>query len=330
MLDGLRLDPTRREPTILLLRVCSESSHLTSKILQQLDADNRDANSPVNPYLRSLTQHGLNPKVSTLAVAAAEAALELRLDQVAPMLAERAYQPVAASLVKSELVRLINVLEKLRLFQNAAELCDIAAKQNPIDDQLRVRAKNLAAQAYTEREAMQTTAPGAFRGNIKDAERQEALERQERGPKQLTPAEEQKLLAQRKLEEAKQLFTANAYLQSVALVQEIMATKQEPSGCFTLLGKCFLKMNWYPEAIHCFRKELDRDKTAAPDLRREREVDLVEGLVQLAERRRDQNAAREAEGLLLEFLVRDIKFRGIKELRDRIERVLAPESPTSP
>jgi len=94
-----------------------------------------------------------------------------------------------------------------------------------------------------------------------------------------------------------------------------------------MLGLCFAKSGWHPEAVSEFREALEHLDATERDRELSIRYDLMLSLIELAKEQRSLEHAREAAEICSQIIRKNISFRDIRERRkeiDTITRDLAP------
>ena len=139
--------------------------------------------TPVDRYLSAVLNWACKPSDSDLALRAAIAPAELGLSEPAKWIGPKALNLLAqeARPKKDAFIKLMAAMAKFQLYDIALRAGEIALKLDPTDIQLGVDVKNMAAQATMSKGGYGNTGEaGGFRGNIRDASRQQNLDQEGR------------------------------------------------------------------------------------------------------------------------------------------------------
>lgn len=126
----------------------------------------------------------------------------------------------------------------------------------------------------------------------------------------------------RKFGYGERLFLTEKYDDAIAMFQESQNDPRFRSKSLALLGQCFFKTGWLPEAIETYRAALEiRDN---PDeLRMELSYMLMLALKSKGTQERDLAAAEEAEKIASEITRKQITYRDIRVQREELKKLVA-------
>lgn len=183
-LNGMRQDPTGMDPLESYYRSAASFLNAGKKQLSK-DTLKQFAGSktPLERYLQALLAWGAKLGDGASAVRAMEASVKLDLGEQAYWIGERAINAVLAEKrpSKSLLLKLVNLFAQIGAYDRAVEVGQAAVRLDPSDNKLATEIRNMSAQAAMSKGGYETAGQeGGFRANIRDAEKQKALEASER------------------------------------------------------------------------------------------------------------------------------------------------------
>lgn len=135
--------------------------------------------SDVDRFLLSALEWGLRPTEGSMAVRALEGAAKLNLTETTLWIGIRAAGAVANDKKpsKSMMMKISECFEKIGAYEKSLATAEQALKMDPSDGELAAHIRELAAQATMSRGGFdQAGQQGGFRGNIRDASKQQQLE----------------------------------------------------------------------------------------------------------------------------------------------------------
>lgn len=183
-LNGLKQDPTSMAAMEGFFQSAAGYLGVSSKKnLSKETARMFTGREPLEKFLRSLLDWGMEPLDGASAVRAAEGAAALGLAEQTYWIGERALGAVGREKRprKDLFVRLKDAFTKIGAYEMAVRAGEAAVSLDPSDGQLSAEVRNLAAQSAMSRGGFdQTGQAGGFRANIRDAEKQRQLEEAER------------------------------------------------------------------------------------------------------------------------------------------------------
>jgi hypothetical protein len=183
-LNGMRQDPTSMEPLEAYYRSAasfmnSDRKQLSKDTLKQFAG----SKTSLERYLQSLLEWGAKLTDGASAVRAMEAAVKLEIAEQAYWIGERAINAVLGEkrASKTLLIKLVNLFRQIGAYDKAVEVGHAAVRLDPSDSRLAAEIRNMSAQAAMSRGGYENAGKeGGFRANIRDAEKQKALEASER------------------------------------------------------------------------------------------------------------------------------------------------------
>lgn len=126
----------------------------------------------------------------------------------------------------------------------------------------------------------------------------------------------------RKFAFGERLFVVEKYSEAIEMFQEAQGDPRLRARALNLLGQCFLKTGWLPEAIETFRAALEiRDN--APEVAMELNYLLMSSLRNKAEQEKDLAAAEEAEKIASAITMKQITYRDIRAQREVLKKLVA-------
>lgn len=177
-LSGLRFQPDNLESTTKLFDSAAQYGKAPSKdVLKAVNGS-----SDLDRYLRSIVEWACSPKDAYAAGKALAEADRVGLADIAKWVAPRALviSAQADKPRKDQLVRIMELCEKNKLFDLACKAGEVALRLDPADKALSDSVRNLSAQSTMSRGGYENTGQsGGFRSNIRDAAKQRALEESE-------------------------------------------------------------------------------------------------------------------------------------------------------
>ena len=183
-LNGMRQDPTGMEPLEAYYRSAASFANSGKKQLSK-DTLKQFAGSKTNleRYLQALLAWGARLGDGASAVRSMEAAIRLELAEQGYWIGERAINAVLGEKrpSKSQLLKLVNLFAQIGAYGRAVEIGNVAVQLDPSDTKLATEIRNMSAQEAMNRGGYDRAGQeGGFRANIRDAEKQKALEAAER------------------------------------------------------------------------------------------------------------------------------------------------------
>ena len=136
------------------------------------------AKGALGKYIEALLEFGLKRMDISTAIKATEAAAKLHLTEPTKAIGEHALTLARNNQKpkKDQFVRLLNAFEEAETFQLAAAAGESACNMDPTDGQLQVRVRNMMAAGTMSRGGYDDLSEGGFRKNIRDADKQQALQ----------------------------------------------------------------------------------------------------------------------------------------------------------
>ncbi len=137
----------------------------------------------VDKFLLSLLNWACKPNDGDLALKAAMSPAEIGLEGPAKWIGPKALELLARDPKpkKDHFIRLMEAMAKFKLYDVALRAGEIALKLDPTDIGLGTDVKNMAAQATMSKGGYENTGDaGAFRGNLRDADKQKRMEEEGR------------------------------------------------------------------------------------------------------------------------------------------------------
>ncbi len=135
----------------------------------------------ISKYLLALLEWSTNPREAKLAIKAVEIAAKFGLREPTVWLGRRAFAIAADDQRPREehFRKLLEIFEKLGEYDLAVQAGEMATRINPADATLAARVKNLSAESTMSRGGFDSTEEGGFRKNIRNSDKQKALEEEE-------------------------------------------------------------------------------------------------------------------------------------------------------
>jgi tetratricopeptide (TPR) repeat protein len=126
----------------------------------------------------------------------------------------------------------------------------------------------------------------------------------------------------RKFGYGERLFLTEKYDDAIAMFQESQNDPRLRSKSLALLGQCFFKTGWLPEAIETFRGALEIRENN-PELQMELSYMLMLALKNKGAQERDLASAEEAEKIASEITRKQITYRDIRLQREELKKLVA-------
>ena len=117
---------------------------------------------------------------------------------------------------------------------------------------------------------------------------------------------------QLKFELGKRLFQAKETDEAIGLFQQATADARIRAQSHLFLGSCFVRKEWYDEAIDTLREGIEHHKSDDDRVALELRYTLMDALENRARREKDPAVAKEARKFASEILQQDVNFRDIK------------------
>jgi tetratricopeptide (TPR) repeat protein len=177
-LQGLRQDPTSMRGLEAFFQSCASFLNDGGK----LGKDTRkmfDGREPIERYLSSLLEWGMEPLDAHAAIRAAEHASKLGLLEPTNWIGERALGAIAREKKpsKNHFKKMVEIFMKVGIAEKAVEAAGAALQIDPSDGALAAEIRNLSAQATMAKGGYeQTGQAGGFRQNIRDLDKQRRLD----------------------------------------------------------------------------------------------------------------------------------------------------------
>ena len=121
-----------------------------------------------------------------------------------------------------------------------------------------------------------------------------------------------------KFELGRRLYLAGKIDEAISAFQQATGDPKHRAASYEYLGRCFLKREWYDEAVDTVRKGIEAHPLKDDRLALELRYLLIEGLEGAARRNRSLEQAREAQRVASQVLQTKIDFR---DIRDRVEQL---------
>ena len=178
-LQGLRFDPGSMSGLEGYFQSATQHAEKSGGKISKETGRIFEGKTPVEKFLLSLLAWSMKIKDATLAVKATEAAASLDFAETAFWIGEKALVVCRADPKprKDNFARLMEAFAKVGAYDKAAEAGDAAIKLDPSDGELSNRVRNMSAQSTMAKGGFdQTGKAGGFRANIRDLDKQRALE----------------------------------------------------------------------------------------------------------------------------------------------------------
>lgn len=178
-LQGLRFDPGSMNGLEGYFQSATQHAEKSGGKVSRETAKVFDGKTPVEKFLLTLLAWSMKIKDASLAVKSTEGAAALDLAETAFWIGERALvlSRAEAKPRKENFTRLMEAFAKVGAYDKAAEAGDSAMKVDPADGELSNRVRNMSAQSTMAKGGFdQTGKAGGFRANIRDLDKQRALE----------------------------------------------------------------------------------------------------------------------------------------------------------
>lgn len=127
---------------------------------------------------------------------------------------------------------------------------------------------------------------------------------------------------QLKFELGKRLFQAKETDEAIGLFQQATADARIRPQAHLFLGSCFVRKEWYDEAIDTLREGIKHHKTDDDRVALELRYMLMDALEQRARREKDPAVAKEARKFASEILLHDVNFRDIKTRVENLRQLV--------
>jgi tetratricopeptide (TPR) repeat protein len=181
-LNGLGWDPTNFEAVRSFLR--SADAFLQENPKAKLDKGTRSglhAKGDVRKFIDALLDFGIRSTDSGSAVRVTEAAAKIGVRQAGTLLGQHALALAQqdGKPRKDTFVKLLDAFEKLEAYQLASEAGTIATRLDPTDGELQNRLRNMLARNTMTQGGFDSDEEGGFRKNIRNADKQHALEQED-------------------------------------------------------------------------------------------------------------------------------------------------------
>lgn len=181
-LNGLGWDPTNFEAVRSFLR--SADAFLQENPKGKLDKGTRaglHAKGDVRKFIDTMLDFGIRSTDSGSAVRVTEAAAKIGVRQAGTLLGQHALALAQqdGKPKKDTFVKLLDAFEKLEAFQLASEAGQIATRLDPGDGELQNRLRNMLARNTMTQGGFDSDEEGGFRKNIRNADKQHALEQED-------------------------------------------------------------------------------------------------------------------------------------------------------
>ncbi|QOJ01577.1 MAG: hypothetical protein HRU70_14250 [Phycisphaeraceae bacterium] len=124
-----------------------------------------------------------------------------------------------------------------------------------------------------------------------------------------------------KFELSKLYFAIEQYEPAIALLQEIKGDPKHRAHVLNMLGQCFARISFLPEAVSIFR-EASEVRDMSPDLQLEVRYNLMLALRQQAEGEGDLAAAEESYKIASSIAIQQINYKDIRKQREEIGRLV--------
>lgn len=126
----------------------------------------------------------------------------------------------------------------------------------------------------------------------------------------------------RKFGYGERLFLTEKFDDAIAMFQESQNDPRLRNKSLALLGQCFFKTGWLPEAIETFRGALEiRENT--PELQMELSYMLMLALKNKGAQEKDLASAEEAEKIASEITRKQITYRDIRVQREELKKLVS-------
>jgi tetratricopeptide (TPR) repeat protein len=178
-LQGLRFDPGSMNGLEGYFQSATQHAEKSGGKVSKETAKVFDGKTPVEKFLLTTLAWSMKIKDAALAVKATEGAAALDLAETAFWIGEKALVLARAEPKprKDNFTRLMDAFAKVGAYDKAAEAGDSAIKIDPTDGELSNRVRNMSAQSTMAKGGFdQTGKAGGFRANVRDLDKQRALE----------------------------------------------------------------------------------------------------------------------------------------------------------
>lgn len=119
----------------------------------------------------------------------------------------------------------------------------------------------------------------------------------------------------------RRLFQASRIDDAIGAFQQAKGDAKHRAQAHLFLGQCYLKKEWFEEAIDTLRSGLEAHKLQDDRLAMDLRYLLMDALVHLAEDKKDVEAAREAQKIASGILQTDIGYRDIQARMEMIREL---------
>ena len=126
----------------------------------------------------------------------------------------------------------------------------------------------------------------------------------------------------KKYELGKRYYQAGNYDEAIALFQQSQIDAKMRVMSLTFLGRSFLKINYFDEAVHTLRGALTAGDMPA-EMNLELQYDLMISLVEQGKAAKNAEAIREADKIASGIAMKQFNYRDVRQKRDEIKKVLA-------
>jgi len=178
-LQGLRFDPGSMTGLEGYFQSATQHAEKSGGKVSKETAKVFDGKTPIEKFLLSVLAWSMKIKDASLAVKATEGAAALDLAETTFWIGEKALVLSRAEQKprKDNFTRLMEAFAKVGAYDKAAEAGDAAIKLDPTDGELSNRVRNMSAQSTMAKGGFdQTGKAGGFRANVRDLDKQRALE----------------------------------------------------------------------------------------------------------------------------------------------------------
>jgi tetratricopeptide (TPR) repeat protein len=181
-LNGLAWDPTNFESVRSFLR--SADAFLQENPKGKLSKETRaglNGKGDVKRFVEALLEFGIKSTDAGAAVRVTEACAKIGVKQAGTLLGQHALALAQqdGKPKKDTFVKLLDAFEKLEAYSLAAQAGEIATRLDPSDGELQARVRNMLARNTMSQGGFDDTEEGGFRRNIRDADKQLALEQED-------------------------------------------------------------------------------------------------------------------------------------------------------
>ena len=125
-----------------------------------------------------------------------------------------------------------------------------------------------------------------------------------------------------RFELGKRLFASGQLDEAIGAFQQAKADPKHRSQAHWFLGQCYIRQDWYDEAIATLREGIESHALDDDKLALELRYLLMDGLVKSAHRTKDLEQAKEAQQVASKILQTKIDFRDIRHRMDEVKKLV--------